>query len=259
MVNPGYLKAVWMNEIGGRYMSTLEEHKGGFLYYYDMLLKFHFADWFWLIIPAIVISFCIRDEKMKKLCVYSSLLMLSYWLIISSTQTKLQWYEVPMFPFLAIITGSVIYIVFVFLKDATQINSLLKYNLLPYLFLVLVFYKPYTKMLDRVYQPMEYSWDETDYSVGYLLQKAVKNKVSIKDYKICFDGYSTQLLFYVNLLNERQQNVKLDKWGDLKAGDLAIACQPGVQSQIEGRYDVTADTAGAYVKKYRINRIRASQ
>ena len=97
--NPGYINAVWLNELGGRYFHTLENHKADFMYYYDMLINHHYAEWYWFVPCGVVAGIFARNEKIKRITIFSTVMVIVYWLIISSAQTKLFWYSAPMYPF----------------------------------------------------------------------------------------------------------------------------------------------------------------
>ena len=72
--------------------------------------------------------------------------------MISSAQTRLFWYAVPMYPFLAILAGVCIYHIFLQLKEKYK----LKYKLLPYIFLVTIFIFPYLQILYKTWHKVEH-------------------------------------------------------------------------------------------------------
>jgi 4-amino-4-deoxy-L-arabinose transferase-like glycosyltransferase len=47
--NPGYINAVVKNELTGRYLNTVENNSGGFLFYYKDLISFKFIPWIYLL------------------------------------------------------------------------------------------------------------------------------------------------------------------------------------------------------------------
>ncbi len=234
--NPGYINAVWENELGGRYTTTLENHKADFMYYYNMLIDYHYTNWYWMLPCGMAVGFFIKDEKIRKLTLFTTLLVITYWLVISNSETKIEWYEIPLFPFLALIISVFIYSVFNFLKNSSELKSLFNFNIIPYVFLFAVFLSPYEKIIDKVYKPVEYDWDKEFYQISYFLKGAANSKHSIKDHHLCYEGYNAHLLFYVNILNDANQNVDFKDWNNLQAGDMIIASQSNVQAVIENSY-----------------------
>jgi 4-amino-4-deoxy-L-arabinose transferase-like glycosyltransferase len=251
--NPGYLKAVWENELGGRYMTTVENHKADFMFYYNMLIDNHYANWYWLVPCGMVVGFFIKDEKTRKITLFSTLIAVTYWLLISYSKTKIEWYEMPLFPFLAMIVGVIIYAGFVFLKSSTDIARFFNFNVIPYIFLFVVFLSPYEKIIDKVYKPKEHDWDKEFYQISYFMKQAVSNKYSIKDHYLCYDGYNAPLLFYVNILNDANQNVDFKDWNNLQSGDKIIASQSYVRWFIETYYSYELLGAVDNIKLYKIN------
>lgn len=251
--NPGFLQAVWENELGGRYYSALEGHRADNLYYYNLLVNHHYAIWYWLIPCGIAIGLCSKEEKIRKITLYNSLLLLFYLIIISIAQTKLEWYAVPLFPFLASINAIALYVVFDYFRKSTGIATYFKFNIIPFVFLFAVFVSPYEKIINKVYFPKEYDWDKNFYEISVYLKDALKSKHSVQNHFLCYAGNNTQLLFYVNLLNDKKQNVNFIDWKNLKDGDLIIASQTNVQEDIEKNYSFELTENFQGIKKYKIH------
>lgn len=251
--NHGFLKAVWENELGGRYVTTIEGHKAAFMFYFNMLVDHHYSDWYWLVPCGIATGFFYKEEKIRKITLYSTLLAVSYWLVISFSKTKLEWYEVPLFPFLALIVAITIYSVFIFLRYSPHITGFFRFNIIPYVFLFIVFLFPYEKIIDKVYIPKEYDWERDFYQISYYLRDAVKLKHSVQNHYLCYEDYYAHLLFYVNILNDNNQCVSFKDWHDLQAGDMIIASQSDVQENIEENYSFEITDSFQNVKKYKIH------
>jgi 4-amino-4-deoxy-L-arabinose transferase-like glycosyltransferase len=94
-LQPGYLLAVWDNELLGRYTDIVEGHRGSFWYYFiDM--KF----WTPLTLLALPALF-IMSAQGKRVAVFAIVVAASYLIVISFAKSKLLWYEIPAYPFLA--------------------------------------------------------------------------------------------------------------------------------------------------------------
>ncbi len=126
--NPGYLKAVYMNELGGRYLEVNEDHVGGFWYYYDRFIKFQMPSWIWLIPLGVVFGFLTKDKKTRRLTIFLSLMILQFFLVISTSKTKTGWYDAPLYPFLALLIANFIYFIFSLLKQDKTERSVLIQN-----------------------------------------------------------------------------------------------------------------------------------
>ncbi|MEQ1733606.1 MAG: glycosyltransferase family 39 protein [Bacteroidia bacterium] len=254
--NTGFITAVWQNELGGRYTVAQEGNSASFMYYYNQLIDKNFTHWYWLVPCGIAIGTVSKDVKIKKITLYVTLLLVVYWLVISSSETKCNWYDAPMFPYLAILCAVAIYTVFMYIKQEINTQQLLSYNVLPYVFLFAVFLTPYQVIIGKVYVPKEGSKGAVKfYNMSYYLKNAVKQKENITNHYICYDGYGAHLQLYVHILNENNQHVAFKDWHTLTNGDKIITSQKQVQKYIESNYatqTVTNDTINN-IKIYTIN------
>lgn len=117
-MNPGYLHAVWVNELGGRYASVNEGHVGPFSFYFTELWEFTLGNWKYLLPAILLIALFFVDARLKQLSVFAFITALSFLLVVSSAATKLSHYSAPLFPFLAILTGAFLLIVYESLKNS---------------------------------------------------------------------------------------------------------------------------------------------
>ena len=216
-------------------------------------MNHHYAIWYWLIPCGIAIGLCSKEEKIRKITVFCSLLVVFYLFIISVAQTKLEWYEVPLFPFLASINAIALFVVFDYLRKSKTIATYFKFNIIPIVFLFAIFVSPYEKIINKIYLPKEYEWDKIFYEISVYLKDALKSNHSVQNHFLCYSGCNTQLLFYVNLFNDKKQNVNFIDWKNIKDGDLIIASQTNVQDEIEKNYFFEITENFQSIKKYKIH------
>lgn len=102
---PGYLTAVWDNELGGRFAGELEKNEGPFYAYVRDLARSKFLPWIYLL--PFVVPFALRHPRARArraawfgLCWVVGLLV-----VISVARTKLVWYANPLYPWLAVLIG----------------------------------------------------------------------------------------------------------------------------------------------------------
>lgn len=234
--NPGYITAVQENELGGRYLHVIENHKHGFWYYYNNLIDFQMPVWHLLIPCGLITGFAIKNKRINRITLFSFLMIICFFLVISTAQTKLEWYDVPLFPFLAILIAIFIYYVFDLLEKFKLINQTLSVNVAPFIFLFFIGITPYQKILDKTYKPKEYSWDKEFYEIGYFLKDAVKGKYDLNNQYLLYDGYNAQNLFYLNILNDKGTQISFKDWKNLSPMDIVIAHQNHVKEYVEEHY-----------------------
>lgn len=246
--NPGYLKAVWENELGGRFLVVNEGHEQGFWYYYLNFISFQFTKWYFFIPCAFILTFFLKNQLLRRFALFMWWLSAIYFIVISSAQTKLEWYDVPLYPFLAALCAIPLWYIFEVLKESPITGVQLKYNMLPFIFLFFVCLDPYKTIINKVYKPVEYSWDKDFYQIEYFLQDAVKGKRNLTNYFLCSDnediagenkisgGYNTGDLFYLNIINDKGGKIDFKDWEKLELSDKVIAHQDHVKKYIESNY-----------------------
>ncbi|MEZ4739169.1 MAG: glycosyltransferase family 39 protein [Flavobacteriales bacterium] len=236
--NPGYLEAVWMNELGGRYGDALEGHHGPWNYYVSMLIEHHFVPWWWLVPCGIVLGFAHRNPEMRRWTLLLVCVGSAYLFIMSSAGTKLEWYEAPLFPILSALAAIAIYVPFVWLQSENLFTPQLRGRVLPYLLLFLGFVGPYSSTVGRMYFPKEWAWDEERYAGTKFLQSMVRGTEHTQVDAVCYDDYNAQNAFYVKLLQDRGERIDCIAKPDLTTGQRAMAWEPFVKGYIESHYTV---------------------
>lgn len=236
MQSNGYWEAVQKNELGGRYLDTLESHKGDFWYYYENFINYKLSVWHILVPYGLLIGLFNKDKKIVRLAVFASLTALTFFLVISTAQTKLDWYDVPMYPFLSVLVSFFIYFIFNLLKHNNFFSSQLQYNILPFVFLYFLFNKPYMEIFDKTYTPKEKSWDEAFFEPSYLMRDAIKGKTDLNGYYLVQDGYHANNLFYIKALQDKGVRIDFKNRENLEAGDNVIAFQPEIINYISKHY-----------------------
>lgn len=249
--NPGYLKAVYENELGGRYMNTIENHKADFGFYYSNFINFQLSKWYLLLPCGIVTGFFIKNELQKNLSRYLTLLALLYFLVISISQTKLEWYDAPLYPFFAVLVGIFLYWIFNTLHQGSWHENL-NYKVIPYLVIFLICVEPYRTIIDKVYKPKEYSWDKETYQIGYYLKDAVNGNKKLDGYYLLDNSYYAEALFYLNILNDMDQHIHFKDWKNLNNSDLVIAHQYEVKKYVEENYNSELIEEKENIKIYKI-------
>ncbi len=234
--NTGYIAAVQENELGGRYLEVVENHAHGFWFYYNNFIDFQISVWHLLIPCGLITGFFIKNKKINRITLFSFLMVTTFFLVISTAQTKLEWYDVPLYPFLAILIAVFIFYVFNFLENFKWINKILRLNVTPFLFLFLIAFKPYQRIFDKTYKPKEYSWDKDFYEIGYFLKDAVKGKYDLNNNYLLYDGYNAHNLFYLNVLNDNGTQISFKDWRNLNPMDITIAYQNHVKQYVQEHY-----------------------
>ncbi len=251
-LNPGYMHAVWENELGGRYLSTIEEHKEVFWYYINNLIDWRYSYWLVFIAPGIALGLTNKDQKMKNITLYLSIIILFFVLLLSSAKTKLFWYDIPLYPLFAIIIGNMFKILYGYMKDYKESNPKV-YAALKYGGLIPMFIYPYSAIIRSSYKPVETNdFDSTYYRIEYYMQKAERGQKNLDNYTLCYDQYEAAELFYIDILSDMGQHVKWVKKTDFMPGENVIVCEPQTEDSLKIKYTYQLIDSDHTVKAYHI-------
>lgn len=234
--NPGYFKAVLENEFGGRYLKTLEKHDYPFDFYYVLMYEQHFKYWLPIAIIGIPVGLLHQHSFIRRLTFFSLLCIICFSLVISFSQTKLLWYDAPLYPFLAIITAIPIYTAYLYL--AKQVADAPKWKrLLPVAGISIVFLIPYFSTTNKIARAKEDSGNERVFAISRYLIKGIKGKVPLNGYKVVAEGYVPHILSYILMANEKGINLKRITGGELKPGDEVIVEENTIKELIQQKFD----------------------
>lgn len=255
--NPGYLNAVYANELGGRYLQVNEGHVGSFWYYYGNFIDFQFSSWYLLVPIGAALGIASKNRPVRNFTLYISLLILTYFLVISTAKTKLQWYDIPLYPLLALLIGGILPVFLEIIKTIEE-KITIKPIVLQYVSIFLIFFYPYKTIVNETYNPHEYSWDADYYAISYYLRDAKQGVRNLNNYHLCYTGYSVQEaycaqnLFYLNILNDMGQKIDIQSNINLQPADKIIVCEKPVEDSVLSKYNCTFLGNFGNIKTYRI-------
>src|SRR6266542_1360601 len=69
--NPGYIQAVYDNELGGHYLKVIEGNSGDFWYFYQNIINKRLSEWMLLIPCGLAIGLVSKDTKLSRLTFFS--------------------------------------------------------------------------------------------------------------------------------------------------------------------------------------------
>jgi 4-amino-4-deoxy-L-arabinose transferase-like glycosyltransferase len=104
-IDPGYLTAIFNNELGGRFLEVNENHDEKWYYYVNFL----FIKGLGILVIFLPLILFIKNYPLKTIEVFSFIILLSHITILSFSQTKLYWYILPSLPFLSILITSILF------------------------------------------------------------------------------------------------------------------------------------------------------
>lgn len=236
-LNPGYLKAVWENELGGRFGTALEGHNHPFNYYFRNMYRWRNEYWFYFILPAFAVGFIMREKEVKIISLFNLLMVVPFFLIISKAQTKLQWYDVPLYPFLAMQIA--ILLAFIWSWAEKFVRKIAVRYAGAVLAFVLVFSFPFWQCWTFITEFGKLPHKDDPHQQSYYLQQATRNGQNLNNYIFCYTDYNAQIKFYIDALRWKGSKVELQNSTEgLQPGKKVVISQQPLRDSLSKYYVV---------------------
>ena len=231
--NPGYIDAVISNELGQRYNTVSEGHAGDWDFYVSRIIRQGLTSFHLLVPVGLILALSFQDDSLRRWGLLVGLVAVSYLTIISNSTTKCEWYDVPMYPMLAMLAAFPLYMVLEWLREqGAQLGSL-RWNVLPGAFLFLVFVGPWSRETERVYRSEEWEWDRQFYAPAHYFKQVLAGERQLKAGVLTADGPIQHLVFYMDLMRERGRDIRVVPSSQLVPGMTVLAYEASVQEMIE--------------------------
>lgn len=251
-INPGYLEMVSYNDLGGRFQENLGSANYNHWYYLDGLYNYRFSPWLLLGLLALPLAIIRKNEKLRKLSLISTLAVIAQLLVISVSATKHPWYDLPIYPFLALLAATPIWMLFTFLQRLKPQKIPRLGQVLALLFLVSVFWTPYHTVVATTYKPTEPPWNYEYLGSEHFLFNVLYGKEDLGNAKVIHLGINDNLKFYMKLLAEKGIYVELIEPDDLKPNDVVVTCQAEIQRLLNEDFEVEVLIDKPMYRKYLI-------
>lgn len=274
MINPGFLEAVFNNELGGRFLEGVDNNdKRPFNYYLKNIIERDFKSHYLTLILGGAFSIFTKEKKIKQLVLFSTLVIASFLLIISLSKTKLSWYDSPVYPFMSIIAGCGIYFIYNFITliinenlfKNSDVFSFKNFNQVLLGLLVFRFlFIPYLSILEKTKFNEERDWARHEYKLTYFLRDALNGKHDLKEIDNSYIVLNPsipvkpQLEFYQLLLKKKGVEITIKEKDKLTLGDIVYAYQDEVNNYLKENYEIKLEKEYKdninymFLKKYEI-------
>ena len=245
-VNPGYLQAVWSNELGGRFMAVNEGHEGPWYFYFSEIISWQFVNYYLLFPVALLSGIFLMRDKVQHLVVFAFITGLFFLLFISLSGTKLSHYDAPLFPYLAIITASLFYRLFVAIRSwLGQYYKILSAGIVAAAIILAMLAKPYADILAKVYFPKGDWWEEGFSTSCTFFQDVAKGRERLLASKLVYNTtanlYGPPAVFndYKEELTEKGMTLSIDSVGQINDNDTLLMFEDAdIRGELERRFTI---------------------
>lgn len=228
---PGYLDAV-LDLDAGRMGKVVDGHNEPFDFYFNNLFLKRFSTWIGLfIIGTAFLFFKEKDKKIQVICNISIFSALIYLILVSLSATKLEWYDMPLYPFLAIVTG----------YGCSRIFDTLPFSDFSYTkqmgIILLIFSIPtYYAIKNSHDQSLPVAEKKMQRITEYVYNKEHQGS-DLNGWKVIDKWPNGQLLFYKYKLAEKDQHLHFAHENTLIAGDKVFLQDDAAKKIIELKYE----------------------
>ncbi|MGB3080548.1 MAG: glycosyltransferase family 39 protein [Saprospiraceae bacterium] len=108
-IQPEFMRLAWHSEYLRMFSNVMPWHEHGFGYYFKNFVSLHtYTPWIFFLLAGIGYSlFILKSKSVNGHLLRWIIISLSYMLLISIPADKLEWYDAPVYPFFALILGTV--------------------------------------------------------------------------------------------------------------------------------------------------------
>ncbi len=253
--NPGFIKQVADNELGGRYLHVVDNPGPPITrwFYFDKIISTEFQHWMWWMVAAIISIPFVKDDAVRRLLIYALGAALCQFLVITFSASKFEWYIMPCYPFFAMIAGYMIYLVYEAIQTTDVVKAMLG-KVLAVLFILCISYVPYTQIIAADREPWVANGGLETVNTTLYLKDMLYGKRPADGYCLVSEEYRADVSWYQELLETKGHPLPtVDKW-ELHPGSKAIIFNQGLKEFVEKIYDVKVIDEFRTVKVYEIIR-----
>ncbi|MGZ4089655.1 MAG: ArnT family glycosyltransferase [Bacteroidia bacterium] len=221
---PGYINEILFKD-AGRIFKVVENHKESPVFYFDNLFTRRFSIWFILLIVGSLFAFFSKNKNEKSLLLHLFILNIVYLTIITISITKLEWYDMPLYPYLSIVAAYPLCFLLekiYFLEHATTKQKIL--------FVGVIFAYPYFYMFDKSQGNTIPNGEKILEANERYIFKSVKENKNLDGVKVYYSGYKGSLLFYKYKLAEKNQRIELVSEGSFGVNDKVLVSNDSLKT-----------------------------
>lgn len=233
LYDQGYIKSLIQNDVM-RLTSVSDNHNEPFDFYFNNFYNYRFSCWITLFGLGVGLLFLANKASANKhILVWALSLIVCQLTIISLSVTKLEWYDMPLYPYLAIVAGYAIY----FCLERLSIFS--KESIVPYWALLLVFSVPLYYSIKQSHDNDRKPGDRKMECIeDYIFDKSKKG-FNFNNYCIIDNHYNGPMLFYKYKLQDKGQQINLIDTSQIKAPCKLIVANDTIRAAISKKFNYT--------------------
>lgn len=197
----GFMKAVYENELGGRFLKPIEGHRHEWWFYFYYFFNTKFIPWYIILTLGLLIKKI--ETKSNHFVKYILLIVGCFVFVLSVAQTKIMWYDMPIYPLLSMVAAIGLYSIYELILQNRKSFALT--------FLFLIFLSTLSPMIYLCYHTRVSSSEKEDYHLCYYIKKNKSEIAKNKKVHFVYDGYNPQIKFYEYYIKDKFPQIHITK------------------------------------------------
>ncbi len=237
--NPGYLAAVYENELTGRYLKVNEGHNGNLFSYIKLLSSVQTYFWFDLFLLCIAIyPFVIKKFDFNKLFQYFLLLTICFFIVLTSSKTIIDWYSAPALPLLACMCVLLVFNYSSLLAKVLHINFYYKNNNIVAACIISILTGISYVNIAQINRRPTYkeAWDKEFYAMSNFFHENAFDVSKLHLKVIDHSNINQHLFFYIQRLKLSKCSIDFGDYKHLKPGEAVITHSKDISAYIKRTY-----------------------
>ena len=230
MDTPGFFKESFINDAG--IFNVIDNHKECATFYLDNLFKVRFSFWSVLFVIGTLLIYFSRNKVEKTVLFRIWLLVFVYVAIVSFSITKLEWYDMPIYPYLSLIAAYPIILLIENIDLKTKFNAKLSVILI----ITFIFLYPYYLMFNKSQANIIGNGEKKlEANERYIFKRLNEGK-NLDGVKVYYCGFKGSLLFYKYRLAEKSQELKLINNESFEINDKILVSNDSLKKVLMSKY-----------------------
>ncbi|MEM8886901.1 MAG: glycosyltransferase family 39 protein [Bacteroidota bacterium] len=212
-----------------------QTHDHNWDYYLYRIMGRNFYPFYFLLPLGFSVAFNRNFPRLRDLTLLTTLSFISFFLIISFSVTKLEWYDAALYPLLAMLTASALYMLWSAARELMTRSPYFSQSF-NYILIFLLFAFPYY-YINSEFHVYKLLYPEEKFA--YIMEQADR-KLEVKEYFLAAPMGIPHASFYAGYYNRAKKfNIRLiDDVSNLKTGEYVMACHDEFIETIKANYEV---------------------
>ena len=229
----GFISRMWGYELMGRYNTTIENHSGSAIYYFDEL-KTKFSPYYFLLFISVAISFHREvSSTIKQRLWLTSSVFLSYIFIISLSETKTFWYLAPCY----LLGAYIVSLGYLGIQEVVTIKKNKEVSLALAIGVAIVFLQLYIKTVSSNTHPSRTLQKSEKY--GLFIDQILRNKEQSKSFTLIDNNFGSAAFFYKKKNEYKNTDITItyQRSTDVEVGTNVVTCLQNVLNPLRNKYE----------------------